>query len=315
MTLEFKSLSDLLEVFPTEQSRINYFEERRWKGKIVSPFDPTSKIYKCAKNRYWCKNTNKYFTVRNNSIFGGSRISFKNWFLSIYFLATTKKSISTPQLAKFLGVTQKTAWFILSRLREALSHPNFAKEIEMLGGVSVEVEIDETFSGGKNGNRHWDKKVPHSQGRSYKDKTPVLVMMERQGNVITQVVPDTKRKTLEPIIKEHVKGRSNVYTDEWHAYKNLEKKGYKHEIVNHRIKQYVSGKVHVNSVENFNSHFKRNIYGIHHKVSKKHIQKYANESAMRHNTRNYSVKEKFDFILDSTVGKRLTYKNLIKKDK
>ena len=172
------------------------------------------------------------------------------------------------------------------------------------------VEIDETYLGGSNPNRHWDKKAPRCQGRSWKGKTPILVMIESKGNVIAEVVPNVERNTLEPIIKKHVEKGSNVYTDEWKAYNYLHK-WFNHQRVNHKIKQYVNGKASTNSTENFNSRLKRGIYGTYHWISKKHTQKYVDEFVFRYNTRNYSDKNRFDLLLSSVAGKRLTYQELI----
>ena len=135
-------------------------------------------------------------------------------------------------------------------------------------------------------------------------------MIERGGNVITQVVPNVERKTLEPIIRKHVEKGSNVFTNEWLAYNKLYK-AYKHQIVNHRIKQYVNGNVSTNSAENFNSHLKRGLYGTYHQVSKKHLSKYVNEFTFRFNTRKYKEQERFDLLLLSSVGKSLSYRELI----
>lgn len=226
--LQLKSLFDFLTSSPSEQECIDYFEERRWKGKVVSPFDSTSKVYKCKNNKYKCKNTGRYFTVKTGTVFRNSNISLQKWFLALYILSTHKKGISSCQLAKDLNITQKSAWFVLHRLRCIYDLPEFKTMLEN------SVEIDETFIGGKNKNRHKDKKIPHSQGRSWKDKSPVLGILERNGNLICQVVQDTKLKTIQPIIRENIKENSNVYTDEWLAYKNLGK-WYKHSIVNHRF--------------------------------------------------------------------------------
>jgi ISXO2-like transposase domain len=228
--LNFKNLIGfLLEIFPTEQACLDYFEEKRWKRKPVSPFDPSSKVYKCANNRYRCKNTGKYFSVRTGTVFENSKLPLQKWFLAFYLLSSNKKGISSRQLVKYISVTQKSAWFVLHRLRCAFKHPNFKTVLKDF------VEIDETFIGGKNKNRHWDKKVPHSQGRSWKDKLPVLGMLEKNGNLVAQVVPNTKQNTIEPIIRENIKKNVNVYTDEWLAYKDLNK-WFNHQIVNHSIK-------------------------------------------------------------------------------
>jgi transposase-like protein len=172
------------------------------------------------------------------------------------------------------------------------------------------VEIDETFIGGKNKNRHWDKKIPHSQGRSWKDKVPVLGMLERGGNLITQVVSNTQQRTIEPIIEANINQGSNVFTDEWYAYRDLYKR-FNHQIVNHSAKEYVNKMAHTNSIENVWSHFKRGIYGTYHWVSKKHLHSYVDEFTLRFNTRKHEERERFDLVLASVVGQRLTYQQLI----
>jgi transposase-like protein len=305
MIPQFKSILDLLTAFPDEQTCINHLENLRWNGNPVSPFDPTSKVYKCAGNKYKCKNTGKYFNVRTATIFDNTKVPLQKWFLALYVFSSHKKGISSHQLARDITVTQKTAWFLLHRLRYAFEHPNFQAML------SNEVEIDETFVGGKNKNRHADKKVENSQGRSYKDKTPVLGMIERDGNLITKVVPDTKQDTVEPIINTHVKKGANVYTDEWHAYNNLGE-NYNHQRVNHGAKEYVNFMASTNSIENFWSHLKRGIDGIYHWVSRDHLQSYVDEYTLRFNTRKFGTQERFDLVLSSVAGKRLTYNELTK---
>ena len=194
----FKSLSELLRSNPTEQDCISYLEEIIWKGKVISPYDPTSKVYKCKDNKYKCKNTRKYFTAKSLTVFRNSKIPLLDWFWTLCFFSSNKKGISSCQLAKYIKITQKSAWFVLHRLRESFKTPIFKS---MLDGS---VEIDETFIGGKNKNRHWNKKVPNSQGRSWKDKVPVLGMIEKGGNLITQVIPNTQQSTIEPIINANI---------------------------------------------------------------------------------------------------------------
>lgn len=242
-------------------------------GKPISPFDSTSTVYKCANNRYRCKNTGKYFSVRTKTVFENSKISLQKSFLAFYLLSSRKKGISSHQLARDISITQKSAWFLLNRLRQTFKHPNFQT---MLKNV---VEVDETFIGRKNKNRHWDKKAPHSQGRNWKDKTPVLGILERgSGRLFAQVIPNTQQNTLEQIINTQVKKESDVYTDEWYRHSRNLPKSFNHQIVNHSAKEYVKGIVSVNSVENRWSHLKRMIYGTYHWASKKHTQKYLNEA-------------------------------------
>ncbi len=305
MIPEFSSIFDLLKAFPTEQSCIDHLERLMWNGNVVSPFDATSKVYKCAGNKYKCKTTGKYFNVRTGTIFDNTKIPLQKWFLALYVFSSHKKGISSHQLARDISVTQKSAWFLLHRLRYAFDHPNFKA---MLG---IEVEIDESFVGGKNKNRHANKKVENSQGRSHKDKTPVLGMIQRDGNLITVVVPDTKQDTIEPIIHTHVEKGANVYTDEWHAYNNLGE-NYNHSRVNHGAKEYVNHMACTNSIENFWSHLKRGIDGIYHWVSKDQLQTYVDEFTLLFNTRKYNTQGRFDLILAGVAGKKLTYETLIR---
>ncbi|RHZ37305.1 IS1595 family transposase [endosymbiont GvMRE of Glomus versiforme] len=300
----FKSLLDLLITLPTEQNCIDYLEAIIWNSQPISPFDPNSKVYKCADNKYKCKNTNKYFTIKTGTVFRNSKIPLQKWLWALYIFSAHKKGISSCQLAKDISITQKSAWFMLHRLRSTFK----ISELETM--LKDLVEIDETFIGGKNKNRHWNKKVPHSQGRSWTDKIPVLGLLERGGNLITQVVFDTRQNTLEPIIRANIEKGSDVYTDEWYRHSSLSQ-SFNHQIVNHSAKQYVKGTTSTNAIENFWSHLKRGINGIYHWISKKHTSKYVNEFTLRFNTRKYQERERFDLILSSVVGKNLTYQKLI----
>ncbi|WP_026769813.1 IS1595 family transposase [Asinibacterium sp. OR53] len=304
----FKSILELIKAFPDEQSCIDHLERVLWDGTPVSPFDPASQVYKCKNNRYKCKNTNKYFNVKIGTIFEGTKISLQVWYMAMYIFSSHKKGISSHQLAKDLDVTQKTAWFILERLREAMNTESFKEEME---GV---IEVDETFVGGKNRNRHHDKKVKNSQGRSFKDKTPVVGLLNREGNVRCFVVPDTSIESVQPIVRENVKKGSIVISDEWKAYKGLNN-DYTHMVVEHGKGQYVNDEGGTtNSIENVWSNFKKGIIGIYHnRPTRKHLQGYADEFAFRYNTRKDSTDGRFNVLLSETKGKRLTYQNLIAK--
>jgi len=305
MVAEFKSVFDLLKAFPDEQSCINHLEQLQWNGNPVSPFDATSKIYKCAGNKYKCKNTGKYFNVRTNTIFDNTKIPLLKWFLALYVFSSHKKGISSHQLAKDISVTQKSAWFMLHRLRYAFDHPNFQKEL-----VNT-VEIDETFVGGKAKNKHASKKTKNEQGNTMHDKQVVLGMLERDGNVIAQVVESRHKEVILPVINETVSNDATVMTDEYSAYNDL-KDLYIHHKVNHGAKEYVNEKAHTNGIENFWSHLKRGVDGIYHWVSKDHLQSYVDEFVYRFNTRKFGTQQRFDFALSALTGKRLTYKSLTK---
>ena len=301
---EFKSIIDLVKKFPTEQSCIDHLEAIRWNGVVISPFDEISKVYKCAGNKYKCKNTGKYFNVRTGTIFEDTKIGLQKWFMGIYLVNNHKKGISSHQLARDIEVTQKSAWFMLHRIRYAFDHENFKKT---MGDV---VEADETFVGGKNKNRHADKKVANSQGRSFKDKTPVLGLMQN-GHVNCTVIPNTQAETIKPVIERMVKEGAILVTDDWDAYRALCPK-YNHVIVDHQKGEYVRGAFHTNSIEGFWSIFKRGVYGIYHQVSRKHLHRYCVEFSYRYNTRTVNDPQRFNLCLTS-IDKRLKYNDLIGK--
>ena len=324
-TTPFDSIFDLLRAFPDEQACINHLEIIRWNGCVVSPFAPEGQVYKCKDNRYKCKKTNKYFNVRTGTIFEGTKINLQHWFLAIYLFTSHKRGISSYQLARDLKISQKSSWFMLSRLRYASEHQSFIMEME---GT---VQVDETFVGGKNKNRHADKKVENSQGRSFKDKTPVFGALqpneyeekvnEQTGEakqfitvhskVRCLVVADTKKDTIQPVLKSMVKPGSIVVSDEWRAYHGLNAT-YDHHIVDHAKKQYVNEAGHTtNGMENFWSHFKRSIIGVYYRASRKHLQGYVNEMSFRFNSRELKTDDRMNLFLGGTSGKRLKFRNLV----
>jgi transposase-like protein len=226
------------------------------------------------------------------------------WFAAIYVATAHKKGISSLQLSRDLGITQKTAWFMLHRIREMLKQ----NKSELLTG---EVQADETFVGGKNKNRHADKKIENSQGRSVKDKTPVFGLVNK-GQVSTEVVPNTQAKTLKPIIEAMVEKGAIIVTDEWLGYSGLSN-DYQHEVLKHNSGEYVNkNSFHTNSIEGFWGLLKRGIFGIYHSVSPKHLNKYCDEFSYRYNTRNIADANRFTLSLGKAEG-RLTYKRLIQK--
>jgi transposase-like protein len=299
---DFNSILDLLKTFSTEQICINHLEELRWNGNVTSPFDPTSKVYTCKDNKYRCKNTGKYFNVRTATLFDNTKVPLQKWFLAIWLVTSHKKGISSIQLSKDIDVTQKTAWFMLQRIRNCFGFDNE-------GELGNQVEVDETFVGGKNKNRHSNKKVELSQGRSVKDKTPVVGMVERGGKLIAKQVEDTKLETLTREITKRVNRSASVFTDEWLGY-NAISRIYDHKVIKHNASEYVNGQIYTNTIEGFWSLLKRGIFGIYHFTSKKHLQKYVDEFVFRYNTRNFAEPQRFNMLLANTEF-RLTYKELI----
>ena len=219
--------------------------------------------------------------------------------MCIYLLATSRKGISSIQVSKELGITQKSAWFLCHRIREVW----MKDKKEKLDGI---VEVDETFIGGKESNKHFSKKL--NKGRGSVGKLIVIGAKQRNGKVIVKHIDDTSAYNLQGFIGKHVERHSNVFTDEFKSYKGLV--GFVHEFVNHSGKQYVNGNVHTNSIESFWSLLKRGYYGVYHYMSGKHLKRYIHEFAYRHNT---SKVETMDFIGDTItkmVGRRLMYCDL-----
>jgi transposase-like protein len=226
----------------------------------------------------------------------------QKWFLAIWLVTSHKKGISSLQLGRDLDITQKSAWFMLQRIRKCFGIDNDVQ-------LSNEVEVDETYVGGKNKNRHANKKFKNSQGRSAKDKTPVVGMVERGGKVTARTVENVKSVTLTAEIIRNVKESATLYSDEWLGYKGVSRI-YDHSIVKHNQGQYVNGRVHTNTIEGFWSLLKRGIFGIYHFTSKKHLQMYVDEFVFRYNTRKHTENERFNLLL-CNIENRITYKELI----
>lgn len=305
---QFKSIIDLLKAFPDEQSCIDFLTEQRWKGSVVSPFDPESKVYKCKANRWRCKNTGKYFNVKTGTIFEDSKIKLVKWFLALYVFSSHKKGISSHQLARDITVTQKTAWFMLHRLRYAFDHPSYNEPLE---GV---IEADEAYIGARSENMHEKKKKYNADGNYLSKSAPVLGMKQRNGNVIAKVITNLTTAQVHPVIMNNIQKGSILYTDSANRYNFSAYYMAEHKQVNHSAKQWVDGMVHTNGIENFWSHLKRGITGIYHWASVKHLQAYVNEYSLRYNTRDLETSQRFDLILGNMVG-RLTYQDLINEQK
>jgi transposase-like protein len=310
-TLEFTTFSEMLEVLNSETKCREYLENIIWNGEPVCPHceSKSKNHYKLTKKGefkglYKCKDCRERFTITVKTMFEGSHIPLRKWFIAIYIFNSHKKGVSSIQLGKDLGLTQKTSWFMLNRIRNTFSNKSIKKS-------SGTFQADESFFGGKNKNRHENKKVKESQGRSVKDKTPVFGMIKNSNEVFTSVVPNTKAKTLKPIIEKMVEKGSIIISDEWKGYNGLSK-DFSHIVINHKENEYCKNGFSNNGIENFWSMMKRGIYGIYHQTSPKHLHRYCDEFAHRYNTRELRDNDRFNISLKNSEN-QLSYQELIAK--
>lgn len=274
-----------------------FLAQQRWSdGDVICPICGAHHCTTRKDGRYHCCGCKHNFSVTVGTIFENTKISLVKWFVGIYLVSAHKKGVSSHQLGRDLKVTQKTAWYMLTKLRTL-----FGQEMTIL---EEEVEMDEAYIGGKEKWKHESKHVEGTQGRSTKTKTPLFGMVQRKGGIIVQKVSDTKESTLAPIIKQYVAENSMLFTDEYQPYaafmqKNGEK--FSHSVVFHNEKEFVKGNAHTNTIEGFWSHFKRMVYGIYHHVSVEHLQQYVDEMVYRWNTRKSSEGSRFEYVFSKAA--------------
>lgn len=310
MTPAFKNLLEAQAYFHSEEVCRQHLEKARWGDKPVCPFCGVDKApYRLSGGkRYRCsdKDCRKTFSITSGTIFEASNIPLRKWYLAIYIASAHKKGVSSLQLSRDIGITQKSAWFVLHRIREMLAEKN----PKLLSGS---VSIDETYVGGKLKNKHKSQRINQKPGRGSQNKTMVFGILQKDGKVHNQVVDNTRQDTLLPIMHGRVAKGSKIVTDGYHIYKRLAK-DYEHVVVDHAKDIYVIDGDHTNDIEGFWSLLKRGIYGIYHQVSPKHLNRYCDEFAYRYNTRKKKDAERFYHSIEQAQGKRLTYQQLIKKN-
>jgi len=309
-----------MESIKTLQQAVIYFSEfencretmieLRWPdGKVKCPHCGSEKVTYLAKNRVWkcySGHSRPTFSLKTGTVFEDSPLGLDKWLAALWLVVNCKNGISSCEVARDLGVTQKSAWFMMHRLRFALKQGGF-------GPLSGEVEADETFIGGKARNMHLSERQRRITGTGGKDKTAVMGILQRGGMVRTAVLQNRRKKAIQAEVKRHVVAGSALYTDALLSYDGLATH-YAHQVVDHAV-AYVDGKVHTNGLENFWSLLKRGISGTYVSVEPFHLFRYLDEQTFRYNYRkDMDDSDRFRLALCQIVGKRLTYEHLTGKD-
>ncbi len=305
----FKTLRDAIIHFAEFENCKAVMMQMRWPDGVVKcPVCGATRLTWLAKNKVWkcySGHPRPKFSLKTGTIFEDSPLGLDKWLPALWLVANCKNGISSCELARDLGVTQKTAWFMEHRIRHAM-HPG-----SLNNKLWGQVEVDETFIGGKARNMHKHERAKKITGTGGKDKTAVLGIMERGGKVVTKVVGSTKKKVLQKEVREHVLVGSALFTDSLKSYEGLNE--FQHEVIDHAL-AYVEGEVHTNSLENFWSLLKRTLGGTYVSVEPFHLFRYLDEQAYRFNNRHDDDENRFKTVLSQIADKRLTYKHLTGKD-
>lgn len=302
---ETLSTFEFFQKFPNEEAARKYFEQRRWGHESICGHCGSASVVECKNHKpmpYRCKDCRKHFSVRTGTVLAESRLPLQKWLLAIYMLTSARKGIPSTQMARELGVTQKTAWFLAQRIRET-----WLKDHD--DHMDGQVQVDETYVGGREKNKHASKKL--NAGRGTVGKAAVVGVRSETGEVRAVVVEDTKASTLERFVRQHAKRGATVVTDTHGGYIGLSGAGFNHIRINHSAGEYIRDMAHTNGIESFWSLLKRGYIGIYHYMSAKHLHRYVKEFSFRHNTAKTSTMDFIDLTISRMADKRLTYKGLI----
>ena len=312
------NLATLVPSFASEEAAINFLENKRWPNGPICPFCNSNKVYSLKPKSnsvspvrpgvHKCASCRKQFTVRIGSVFEDSHIPLNKWLMAIHLMTSSKKGVSSLQLSRELGITPKSAWFLSHRIREAMTEKS---DKNLLIGT---VEVDETYVGGKprKENKGGEPKK-HKRGRGT-DKIPVLVLVERRGNVFSKPIENVNAKTLKGSIRTLVHKDSTIMTDEWRSYTGIGKDFIGgHETVNHGDGEFSRGWVYTNTAESYFALLKRGVMGIFHHVSKFHLHRYCDEFSFRWNYRKVNDGERTIAVIKGAKGKQLSHQSLMKR--
>ncbi len=302
MMQSFDSLLEMMDAFPDEQTCVDHLRAIRWKNGAYCPHCGSTKIYHFADRRtHKCGDCRQRFSIKVGTIFQDTKLPLRKWYMAIWLITSHKKGIASTQIARDLKITQKSGWFVLHRLRHAARTNSFNAPLD------GEVEVDETFVGGKEKNKHASKR---KGVRGTAGKDIVVGAAQRGGRVVAKVITNTDGKTLKGFVRANVSTSVTLLaTDEHSGYTGLSA-DYMHKFVSHAAGEYAKGDTHTNTIEGYWSQLKRQIIGIHHWVSGKHLDRYVAESSWRYNLRGAGEGNRVNQMLSESGG-RLTYKALI----
>lgn len=299
------SIIQLMDMFPNEGAARDWFEAMRWPDDVTCPRCKSDRVSASSGSMsHWCAVCRRRFSVRTGTVMERSRIPLRKWAIAIYMVVTNLKGVSSMKLHRELNVTQKTAWFLLHRIREAMEA---SADLPLFVGP---VEVDEMYVGGIESKKHASKRL--RKGRGPVGKTTVMGVKDRAtGGVRAEVVRQADSETVLAFLDKHVSEHATIFTDGEKIYSVLGSLGVDHESVKHSHGEYVRGEVWTNGMESFWAMFKRGFQGVYHRMSAKHLQAYVDEFASRHRMRDDDTLEQMTHVVAGMVGKRLTYDDLI----